>query len=66
MSNAAVNAGLRRMGYDTKTEMTGHGFRAMARTILHEELGIGRDVIEHQLAACRTFLAIGDNPSAGL
>lgn len=43
-------AALRRMGYDTKTEMTGHGFRAMARTILHEELGIDRDVIEHQLA----------------
>ena len=30
--------------------MTGHGFRVMARTILHEELGIDRDVIEHQLA----------------
>jgi integrase len=50
MSNAAVNAALRRMGYDTKTEMTGHGFRAMARTILHEELNVDRDVIEHQLA----------------
>ena len=50
MSNAAVNAALRRMGYDTKTEMTGHGFRAMARTILHEELGVDREVIEHQLA----------------
>ena len=31
MSEAAVNAALRRMGYDTKTEITGHGFRAMAR-----------------------------------
>lgn len=50
MSEAAVNAALRRMGYDTKTEITGHGFRAMARTILHEELGFDRDVIEHQLA----------------
>lgn len=50
MSGAAVNAALRRMGYDTKTEITGHGFRAMARTILHEELGVDRDVIEHQLA----------------
>ncbi len=50
MSEAAVNAALRRMGYDTKTEITGHGFRAMARTILHEELGVDRDVIEHQLA----------------
>jgi len=50
MSDAAVNAALRRMGYDTKTEITGHGFRAMARTILHEELKVDRDVIEHQLA----------------
>ncbi|TEU27930.1 tyrosine-type recombinase/integrase [Alkanindiges illinoisensis] len=50
MSDAAINAALRRMGYDTKTEMTGHGFRAMARTILHERLGMDRDVIEHQLA----------------
>lgn len=50
MSEAAVNAALRRMGYDTKTEMTGHGFRAMARTILHEELHIKPEVIEHQLA----------------
>lgn len=50
MSDAAINAALRRMGYDTKTEMTGHGFRAMARTILHERLDMDRDVIEHQLA----------------
>jgi len=50
MSEAAVNAALRRLGYDTKTEITGHGFRAMARTILHEELHVKPDVIEHQLA----------------
>ncbi len=50
MSEAAVNAALRRMGYNTKTEITGHGFRAMARTILHEELHIKPEVIEHQLA----------------
>ncbi|WP_295612724.1 integrase arm-type DNA-binding domain-containing protein [uncultured Lamprocystis sp.] len=50
MSEAAVNAALRRMGYDTKTEITGHGFRAMARTILHEVHGISPEVIEHQLA----------------
>jgi integrase len=50
MSDAAVNAALRRMGYDTKSEMTGHGFRAMARTILHEVLGFEQHVIEHQLA----------------
>jgi integrase len=50
MSDAALNAALRRMGYDTKTEVTGHGFRAMARTILHQELGFAPEVIEHQLA----------------
>ena len=50
MSEAAVNAALRRMGYDTKTEITGHGFRAMARTILHEVLHQRPEVIEHQLA----------------
>ncbi len=50
MSGAAVNAALRRMGFDTKTEITGHGFRAMARTILHEQLRFPSEVIEHQLA----------------
>ncbi|MCH4248171.1 MAG: integrase arm-type DNA-binding domain-containing protein [Acinetobacter populi] len=50
MSDAAINAALRRMGFSTKDEITGHGFRAMARTILHEQLGYERDVIEHQLA----------------
>lgn len=50
MSETAVNAALRRMGYDTKTEITGHGFRAMARTILAEELHQKPEVIEHQLA----------------
>lgn len=50
MSDAALNAALRRMGYDTKTEMTTHGFRAMARTILAEELHQKPEVIEHQLA----------------
>jgi integrase len=50
MSGAAVNAALRRMGYDTKQEITGHGFRAMARTILHEELHQKPEVIEHQLS----------------
>ena len=49
MSNNAVNAALRRMGYDKDT-MTGHGFRAMARTILDEVLHIRPDYIEHQLA----------------
>jgi integrase len=50
MSEAAVNVALRRLGYDTQADITGHGFRAMARTILHEELGQKPEVIEHQLA----------------
>lgn len=50
MSEAAINAALKRMGYDTQTEMTGHGFRAMARTLLHEQLKFDPAPIEHQLA----------------
>jgi integrase len=49
MSENTVNAALRRIGYDGE-EMTGHGFRAAARTILDEELGFRPDIIEHQLA----------------
>ena len=49
MSENAILAALRRMGYDKDT-MTGHGFRAMARTILDEELLVRPDFIEHQLA----------------
>ncbi len=49
MSNNAILAALRRMGYDKET-MTGHGFRAMARTILDEVLQVRPDFIEHQLA----------------
>ena len=49
MSNNAINAALRRMGFDKNT-MTGHGFRAMARTILDEVLRVNPYVIEAQLA----------------
>lgn len=49
MSNNTVNAALRSLGY-AKDEMTGHGFRAMARTILDEVLQFRPDFIEHQLA----------------
>ena len=49
MSNNAILAALRRMGY-TKDEMTPHGFRAMARTILDEVLQVRPDFIEAQLA----------------
>lgn len=48
MSNNAVLAALRRMGYEKGT-MTGHGFRAMARTILEEVLQVRPEIIEHQL-----------------
>lgn len=48
MSENTVNAALRSMGYDKDT-MTGHGFRAMARTILDEVLHVRPDLIEHQL-----------------
>ncbi len=49
MSDNAILAALRRMGIG-KDEMTGHGFRAMARTILDEVLKVRPDYIEHQLA----------------
>jgi integrase len=49
MSDNAILAAMRRSGID-KDEMTGHGFRAVARTILDEVLGVRPDYIEHQLA----------------
>ena len=48
MSENAILAALRRMGY-TKEEMTGHGFRSMASTLLHEQ-GWNHQAIERQLA----------------
>jgi integrase len=49
MSDNAILAAMRRMGIG-KEEMSGHGFRAVARTILDEVLGFRPDYIEHQLA----------------
>ena len=49
MSDNTINASLRRLGFD-KDEITGHGFRAMARTMLHEVLHFTPDAIEAQLA----------------
>jgi integrase len=49
MSENAVLGAMRRMGI-SKEEMTGHGFRATARTILDEILHVRPDIIEHQLA----------------
>jgi integrase len=49
MSDNTVNTALRRLGY-SKDEMSAHGFRAMARTIMAEKLNMPADVIEAQLA----------------
>lgn len=49
MSEVAVLAALRRLGYEQGT-VTGHGFRATARTLLDEVLGERVEWIEHQLA----------------
>lgn len=49
MSSNAINAAYRCLGIDTREELTGHGWRATARTLLHEELGYPPEVIEHQL-----------------
>jgi integrase len=54
LSDNGVLSALRRMGF-SKDEMTGHGFRATARTIAAERLGIAPEVIEAQLAH-----AVGD------
>jgi len=49
MSENTVNAALRRLGY-AQSEMTGHGFRAMASTLLNESRQWHPDAIERQLA----------------
>ena len=54
LSDNGVLSALRRMGFG-KDEMTGHGFRATARTVTAERLGIAPEVIEAQLAH-----AVGD------
>jgi len=49
MSDNAILSALRGMGF-AKDEMSGHGFRAMARTIMDEVLDVRPDFLEHQLA----------------
>jgi len=49
MSENTINAGLRRLGYTTD-EMTAHGFRAMASTLLNESGKWNPDAIERALA----------------
>ncbi len=66
MSENTVNVALRSLGFDGDT-MTGHGFRAMARTILDGVLGFRPDYIEHQLAhAVRDPLGRAYNRTAHL
>ena len=50
MSDMALGVALKSLGIDTKTTQTAHGFRATARTLLHEILEYPPEVIEVQLA----------------
>lgn len=50
MSENTVNAALRRIGYDTKTEVCGHGFRAMACSALTESKLWSKDAVERQMS----------------
>ncbi|WP_459206730.1 tyrosine-type recombinase/integrase [Pseudomonas sp. MLB6B] len=50
MSENTVNKALRRMGYDTKTEVCGHGFRAMACSALVESGLWSKDAVERQMS----------------
>ncbi|ALY51074.1 TPA: integrase arm-type DNA-binding domain-containing protein [Pseudomonas aeruginosa] len=50
MSENTVNAALRRLGYDTKTEVCGHGFRTMACSALVESGLWSKDAVERQMS----------------
>ncbi|RQW27247.1 DUF4102 domain-containing protein [Rhodobacteraceae bacterium CH30] len=50
ISDSTLNKALRTLGYSTKNDITAHGFRASARTLLDEQLRYRPDLIEHQLA----------------
>ena len=50
MSGNTLNKALRIMGYSTESEMTAHGFRATARTMIVERLGWSKELAELQLA----------------
>jgi len=66
ISENTLNAALRRLGY-AKDAMTAHGFRASARTMLDEVLGVRVELIEHQLAhAVRDPLGRAYNRTAHL
>jgi integrase len=50
MSDNTINSALRTLGYSTQEDITGHGFRATARTLIRELLHSDADVIERHLA----------------
>lgn len=50
MSENTINKALRTMGFDTKTEICGHGFRAMACSALIESGRCSRDAVERQMS----------------
>lgn len=50
ITREALNKALRNLGYDTRHQQCAHGFRASARTMLDEQLGLRIEWIEHQLA----------------
>lgn len=58
MSDGTINAALRSLGYDTQEHVTGHGFRATARTMLEE-------VLEYEPAAPEAQLAHAVKDSTG-
>jgi len=60
MSDGTINKALRTLGYDTRTEITGHGFRAMARTVIAERLHLDPQWIERQLSH-RTGERLGES-----
>ena len=60
ISEGTINKALRTLGYDTRTEITAHGFRAMARTIIAERLHLDTQWIEHQLSH-RTSERLGES-----
>ena len=50
MSENTINKALRVIGYDTKTEVCGHGFRTMACSALNESGRWSKDAIERQMS----------------
>lgn len=50
MSENTINQALRLMGYDTKKEVCGHGFRTMACSALVESERWSRDAVERQMS----------------